>query len=323
MTTWENLTHDKILDTVEKTIGKKLSNLLLPRNSYINRVFELEEHDSRERFIVKFYRPGRWTEKMILEEHNFLQELADKEVPVIPPLPINNQTLFPLATQPPSNPAAIYYSLFQKKSGRALDEFNQESWEEIGRLIARIHLVGATHKESKRVKWQPAVATRHHLEVLLNSSFLLEDFKPAFKKSVEEFIKKADPLFNESEFLLLHGDCHKGNLIHRPGEGIYIVDFDDLCFGPAIQDIWLLLPDLPENCKNELSYFLKGYEVFRQFDYSSLELAPYLRGMRIIHFSAWLAVQSSEPGFNTHFPDAGTAKYWNELIKDLQEIVYR
>jgi len=303
MTTWQGLTHDKILGAVEKTMGKKFSNLLLTRNSYINRVFELEEHDSMERFIVKFYRPNRWTAEMIQEEHQFLQELHEKEVPVIVPLEINQQTLFKFDN--------MFYALFQKKSGRALDEFTQESWEEIGRLIARIHLVGATHQKSKRTTWKPSVATKHHLEVLQESKFLLEDFKPAFKKTVAAFIAKADPLFNESEFLLLHGDCHKGNLIHRPGEGIYIVDFDDICFGPAIQDIWLLLPDTPDNCKNELSYFFKGYEVFRQFDYQSLDLGPYLRGIRIIHFAAWLEVQSSEPGFATHFPDAGTAKYWN------------
>jgi len=314
MTTWQNLTHDSILETVEKTLGKRLSNLLLTRNSYINRVFELEEHDSRERFIVKFYRPNRWTAEMIQEEHQFLQELHEKEVPIIVPLEINQQTLFKFDN--------MYYALFQKKSGRALDEFNQESWEELGRLVARVHLVGATHQKSERITWRPAAATKHHLEVLLESNFLLDDFKPAFKKTAEEFIKKADPLFNENDFLLLHGDCHKGNLIHRPGEGIYIVDFDDICFGPAIQDIWLLLPDTPENCASELSCFLKGYEVFRKFDYASLGLVPYLRGMRIIHFSAWLAVQSNEPGFANHFPAAGTAKYWNELLHELQTLIY-
>ncbi len=158
---------------------------------------------------------------------------------------------------------------------------------------------------------------------MLNSKFLLEDFKPACERTTEQFIKKAEPFFIDADFILLHGDCHKGNLIHRPGEGIYIVDFDDICFGPPVQDVWLLLPDTPDKCENELEWFFKGYETFRPFDRRSLELVPLLRGMRIIHFAAWLAVQSSEPGFSHHFPDTGTAKYWNELIRELQAIVFQ
>jgi Ser/Thr protein kinase RdoA (MazF antagonist) len=297
---------------VEKTLGEKLSNLLLPRNSYINRVYELEEHDSRERFIVKFYRPGRWTREMILEEHQFLRELAEKEIAVIPPLEFKGKTLFTLSSIP--------YAVFPKKGGRALDEFNKDSWEEIGRLLARIHLIGAQHKESRRITWRPATATKHHVEVLFETEYLLPDFHKSFKQTAELFIKKADPKFNGQEFMLLHGDCHKGNLIHRPNEGIFIVDFDDICFGPPAQDLWMLLPDTPDNCDRELNWFFKGYEVFRKFDHRSLNLIPLLRGMRIIHFISWLAIQSQEPGFAKHFPKAGTARYWNELIKELQEI---
>jgi len=285
----------------------------LTRNSYINRVYELEKHDSRERFIVKFYRPGRWTPEMIEEEHQFLAELSEKEIPVIPPLAFNNKTLFALDSIP--------YAIFAKKGGRALDEFNKEGWEELGRLLARIHLVGATRKNSQRITWRPAISTRHHLEVLFKTDYVLPDFQKAFKQTAELFIKKADPRFDDQEFILLHGDCHKGNLIHRPNEGIFIVDFDDLCLGPPIQDLWMLLPDIQENCENELNWFLKGYELFRSFDQRSLELIPLLRGMRIIHFVSWLAVQSQDPGFAKHFPKAGTKRYWNEIIKELQDIV--
>ncbi|MBU0687550.1 MAG: serine/threonine protein kinase [Candidatus Margulisbacteria bacterium] len=311
---WQPLNHDTILHSVEKTLGKKLSNLLRHRNSYINRVYELEIHDSRERIIVKFYRPGRWTKEMILEEHQFLKELAAKEVLVIPPLEIKGQTLFEFESIP--------FALFPKKGGRALDEFGKDSWEELGRLLARIHMVGAIHQSSHRITWRPAVATQHHLEVLLKNDYLLPDFKKSFQHITEMFIKKADPFFSHHEFIQLHGDCHKGNLIHRPGEGIYIIDFDDMCLGPPVQDLWMLLPDIPENCENELSWFFKGYEVFRPFDRRTLKLIPLLRGMRIIHFAAWLAIQSKEAGFAKHFPEVGTARYWNELIKDLQEITY-
>ncbi len=314
MNIWQQLNHDNILNTVEKTLGEKMSNLLLKRNSYVNRVYELEKHDSRERVIVKFYRPGRWTIEQILEEHNFLFELAEQEIPVIPPLKIKNQTLFELGP--------ISYSLFPKKGGRAMDEFNKEGWEEIGRLIARIHLVGQNHKEGKRIIWKPSIATKHHLEVLYKTDYLNQQFEQSFKKTAELFLKKAEPMFESQEFILLHGDCHKGNLIHRPNEGIFIVDFDDIAYGPAVQDLWLLLPDTPENCENKLEWFLKGYEVFRKFDRQSLELVPLLRGMRIIHYVSWLAIQSRDPDFTTHFPHAGTSRYWNNLIKELQKICY-
>ena len=309
---WQELTHDNILNAVEKTLGEPLTTLLRTRNSYINRVYELEK-GSGERFIVKFYRPGRWTPEIIQEEHQFLQELAEKEIPVIPPLEIKNRTLFEFNSIP--------FVLFPKKGGRAMDEFNQNTWEELGRLLARIHLVGAMHKTSKRITWRPSIATKHNLEVLLKTDYVLPDFRKPFQDIAELFIKKADPKFSDQEFILLHGDCHKGNLIHRLNEGIFIVDFDDICFGPAVQDLWLLLPGTPEDCEKELEWFFKGYEVFRPFDRGSLELVPLLRGMRIIHFVSWLAVQSKEADFKRHFPEAGTKRYWNEIIKELQEIV--
>jgi Ser/Thr protein kinase RdoA (MazF antagonist) len=313
-TVWKDLNHDVILHQVEVTVGEKLSNLLLKRNSYINRVYELEKYDSRERIIVKFYRPGRWTAEMILEEHRFLKDLAQKEISVIPPLPFSNQTLFNLNSIP--------YALMPKKGGRPLNEFDKDTWGELGRLLARIHLTGALHNKADRLVWRPSVATRAHLKVLKETDYLLPDFRDAFFSTAEKLIEKAGPLFDRQEYILIHGDCHKGNLLHRPGEGIYIVDFDDISLGPPVQDLWMLLPDEIENCSQELEWFRKGYETFRAFDINSLELIPALRAMRIIHFAAWLAVQSKEPDFSVHFPHAGTKRYWSELIRDLQEIVF-
>ncbi len=313
-TVWQELDHAAVLHGIEAVLGEKLSNLLRRRNSYINRVYELEKHASRERVIVKFYRPGRWTDKMILEEHRFLQDLAKEEVPVIPPLNINGQTLFYLK--------GIAFEIMPKKGGRALDEFDKDAWEQLGRLLARIHLIGALHGQADRFIWRPAAATRAHLKVLAEHDFLLPDFRASFLTTAEKLIAAADPLFNSAEYILIHGDCHKGNLLHRPGEGIYIVDFDDICIGPPAQDLWMLLPGEVEKSQEELSWFLKGYETFRPFDLNSLNLVPYLRAMRIVHYAAWLAVQSKEPDFGVHFPHAGNARYWGELIRELQEILY-
>jgi len=310
---WQPLDHATVLRGVEATLGQKLSNLFLQRNSYINRVFELEKDKDRERLIVKFYRPGRWSREMILEEHNFLADLADKELPVIAPIKFNENTLFELNS--------ILYEIMPKKGGRPFDEFDKSAWEELGRLLARIHLVGALHTKAKRLIWRPAVATREHLKTLAGNDYLLPDFRPGFLEIAERFVNNADVIFDGHEQILLHGDCHKGNLLLRPGEGIHIVDFDDICLGPPVQDLWMLLPDEPEKCPQEMEWFLKGYETFRPFDINSLKLIPALRAMRIIHYAAWLSIQSGEPDFNTHFPHAGSKRYWSELIRDLQEIV--
>jgi Ser/Thr protein kinase RdoA (MazF antagonist) len=310
---WKPLTYDAILNTVEKTLQRPLSNLCLRRNSYINRVFELEQLSSKERFIVKFYRPGRWTPKMIQEEHDFVKELATQEIPVIPPLMFDDRTLFFLEKIP--------FAVFPKKGGRTLDEFNKEGWTQLGRLLARMHLVGAEHTSAHRLLWRPAVATRQHLDVLLNANYLPPDYQQVFRDMAEKFIKLSDPLFSKEENILLHGDCHKGNLIFRPGEGIYLVDFDDICMGPPVQDLWMLLPGKTHEAEQEIIWFLEGYRTFRDLRDTSLQLIPALRGMRLIHFCAWCAVQSTEPGFAEHFPEWGTLKYWNVLIKDLQQLI--
>jgi Ser/Thr protein kinase RdoA (MazF antagonist) len=295
-------------------IGEQLSNIFIRRNSYVNRVLELEKEKSGERIIVKFYRPGRWNREEILEEHKFLAELEDNEVSVISPLHLHNETLFCLDN--------INFAVFPKRGGRSLDEFDETGWETIGRIISRIHLAGEKHRSSLRINWRPASATRRHLDILLKSSFIIEDFKDAVVKLIDDFMNKFDPAFDSGEAILLHGDMHKGNLIHRPGEGIYVIDFDDICVGPPVQDLWMLLPDKPENCKNEIRWFLKGYETFRPFEGESLKLVNVLRGMRIIHFTSWLSIQEHDPDFSKHFPEAGTKKYWKDIISELDEIVY-
>lgn len=309
---WQNLTPELIFQTVEKTIGEELSNICIKRNSYINRVYELEKAD-QSRLIVKFYRPSRWDRETILAEHDFLAKLQENDLSVITPININNQTLF---TQEQFN-----FALFPKKWGRAMDEFDQEGWQTIGRLIAKIHQTGEKLTTAKRLTWRPSIVTRQHLQTIIETGFVLPDFAPSLKGAVEQLIAKSEPLFDREETLLLHGDCHKGNFISRPGEGIYIIDFDDCCLGPAAQDLWLLLPDKPEKAPNEAAWLLKGYRTFRDFNDGSWRLAPALRGMRIVHYAAWLAVQSKENDFNQNFPETGTPRYWNTLVRELQAIV--
>ncbi len=307
---WEPLTQEAIIDAVEKVTGQRLTSLCLKRNSYINRVFELEE-ESGKRLIIKFYRPGRWTKAMILEEHAFIKELLDLDNHVIPPIEYSKETLFEYKK--------IYFSLFQKKGGRALDEFDQDGWINIGRIIGKMHLAGAAGAVSKRLKWMPSTATKNHVKTLTANNVIPEDFLKPFNEVSELLIKNASPAFETHEQIKLHGDIHMGNFIHRPGEGTFVVDFDDMCTGPAVQDMWMLLPDTVDNSKQEINWFIEGYETFKSFDRSSLELIPYLRAMRMIHFAAWCAIQKDDAGFETHFPEWGTKKYWGQLIRDIGE----
>lgn len=310
---WQKLDHDTVLNAVEKITGEKLTNLFIRRNSYINRVYELEKASSRERFIVKFYRPGRWTSEMIMTEHDFLYRLSGNDLKVIVPLKFQGNSLMFLENIP--------LAIFPKKGGRAFDEFDKPRWQEIGRLLARLHLTGETVKNSQRISWRPAVATKKHLDILLNNGHLPPDFAVSLERVTELFIAKAEPLFAREKMLLIHGDCHFGNLIHRPEEGTFIIDFDDISVGPAVQDLWMLLPGTPQESAVELGWFLEGYRTFRDLDLRELELIPALKVMRIIHFASWCALQSGDPDFAEHFPEWGTLRYWNTLIRDIQEIV--
>lgn len=310
---WESLTQDSIIDSVQNVTGAALSGLLLKRNSYINRVFELEEKRSKNRLIVKFYRPNRWTKEMIIEEHSFVKELFELENHVIPPLQYNGNTLF--------ENNGILFAVFPKKGGRALDEFDKEGWINVGRLIGKMHLAASKDKDSKRIVWKPDIATKKQVVMINDLKVLPEEFAQSFNNCANAFIEQSSPAFDKTELFKLHGDIHRGNFIHRPGEGTFIVDFDDMCIGAPVQDMWMLLPDSVENCGNEIEWFISGYETFTAFDRRSLELIPYLRAMRMLHFASWCAIQKDDPGFEVNFPEWGTKKYWGQLIRDVNEII--
>jgi len=305
---WDAITPDSAMNAVESVVGEKLTNLCIPRNSYINRVFEMEL-GSEERLIVKFYRPNRWTRSMILGEHAFLQKCRALELPVIPPIVYQDTTLFEFEK--------IFFTIFPKKGGRVIDELNKDLWTETGRLLGRIHNVGQTITGSERMKWLPSIATETHLKTLMDSQTIPVDYQHVFSTSVQKFIQTAEPLFSSQEALLIHGDCHFGNIIYRPDESLYLVDFDDSIIGPPVQDVWMLLPDSEENCQKELAWFREGYSLFRSFPEASLTLIPALRVMRQVHFAAWCAIQVGDPRFDHHFPEWGSVRYWNELVKDI------
>lgn len=304
----DTLTPDTILNRIEHHTQTALTPLITQRNSYINRVYEVECQDTQDRWIAKFYRPGRWSEAMILQEHHLLERLLAEELPVIAPLKFKDTTLFDTDTFP--------FAVFPKKWGRALDELSPSQWEQVGRLLGRIHAHCHPLKTSERLTWTPALATQDHAAALL--TIVPTDFQKPFKEAVETFINTSQPLFNAHDFFLIHGDCHLGNIISRAEEGLYLVDFDDCVIGPAIQDLWMLLPAPPTICKQEINWFAQGYDTFAEFPDPQLKLIPALSIMRQIHFAAWCALQSQEPHFQHHFPNWGTPTYWKQLLSDIR-----
>lgn len=306
---WKDLEEHAILNAIEQETGLRLTNLCLQRNSYINRVFELEDHN-HQRYIVKFYRPGRWTLNMIRDEHTILTQLRDLDIPVIPPLSFHTKTLFSFKDIP--------FTIFPKKGGRPLDELTPSRWEEVGRLLGRLHRFTSSQKKNSRLRWTPQTATQHHVSQLLTSTCIPQDFQPAFERATSTFITRTLPLFDKEPEILLHGDCHLGNIIFRPEEGLYLVDFDDMAIGSPIQDVWMLLPSTPDQCQTELHWFSQGYDTFHDASKLHFHLIPALKIMRQIHFAAWCAIQHQDPSFPHHFPEWGSNAYWSQLIRDIQ-----
>lgn len=308
---FQTLGPNTVINQVESALGVRLTNLCRPLNSYINRVYELESEDGSG-IIAKFYRPGRWSTIALQDEHGFLLELIDEEIPVVAPLMhINQQTLGQLDQ--------INFAVFPKKGGRSYDEYSDDQWFELGRLLGRTHVVAARHLPRDRVIMAPDQMTRQQIDYLLDGSFLPVDLAEPFRATTDALLEKITTLFQGTEMIRIHGDCHFSNVIYRPDESFYIIDFDDMAVGPPVQDLWMLLPGYLQDSAAEAEMFIEGYETFRDFDRRSLRLIEPLRAMRYIHYSVWCAHQAAEDGLSRIAPDFGSHAYWQKEINDLAE----
>lgn len=312
---FHDLTPDTVITLVEKAMGIRCTNLCRPLNSYINRVYELAGEDGAG-FIVKFYRPGRWSKIALQDEQDFLLEMAEQEIPVVAPLTFKgNGTL--------GSHGEMHFSVFPKKGGRSFDEYNDDQWLELGRLLGRVHNVGAKHLPKDRVTMAPGKLTREQVDYILAGNFIPPDLTREFNAATAALIKEISPLFDNIEMIRIHGDCHFSNLIYRPDESFFVIDFDDMAVGPPVQDFWMLLPGYMEDSYVEIDIFLEGYEMFRNFDRRTLRLIEPLRAMRYIHYTAWCAHQVAEDGLSRVVPDFGTREYWQQEIRDLAEQLQR
>lgn len=312
---FHGLTPERILHTVETALSTACTNLCRPYNSYINRVYEVATRDGLG-LVVKFYRPGRWSPQALQDEHDFLLELAAEEIPVIAPLPLRHGGT--LGTD-----GDLFYAVFPRKGGRGVDEFSEEQWLAVGRLLGRVHMVGARTTARHRNRLQPTVTTAAQVAFICASGLLPGDLVDGYQRIAQRIIATIEPLFTGREFIRIHGDCHAGNLIDRPGESLFLIDFDDMVVGPPVQDLWMLLPGPLEDAFVETDLLIEGYETFRPFDRASLRLIEPLRAMRFVHYSAWCAHQVVEDGATTVVPDFGSRHYWQAEIDDLHDQLER
>lgn len=315
-----SLTPEKILDAVEQ-FGVRCTGRSLQLNSLENRVFELEiEIDENavispsDRFrVVKFYRPNRWSKEQIQEEHDFLLELDAAGVSVAPPLRTSaGKTLLEV---PGTN---IYFSAFRKIGGRLPQELNDEQLVIVGRLLARLHLVGASSQSKVRPRLSPKNYAEAGLHRLLECPLLPPELTESYRSMCNSIIQMTAPWFETTSSLRLHGDCHFGNILWSEN-GPRLVDFDDMRVGPAIQDIWLLLPGRDKEAGRQLEVLLGGYEQLRLFNREEIRLIEPLRAYRMIHYAAWVAERWHDPAFPRAFPQFGTQEYWRILLGDLKE----
>ncbi len=307
---FHSLSPNLVINLVEKALAKKLTNFCLSLTSYINRVYELRSEDG-DGIVVKFYRPGRWSREALQDEHDFLAELTEHELPVVAPLSFaNGATLEEFQ--------GMYFTLFPKRAGRPLDEPNDEEWMQLGRLLARVHNVGAGANPRDRITMAPEASTRANCDLILQGNFIPPDLCDEYRAVTDTLLALITPMFEDKERIRIHGDCHQGNIVNRLDGQFYLIDFDDMALGPAVQDFWMLLPGHARDCLMPISMFLEGYETFRTFNRSMLDLIEPLRAMRYIHYCAWCAVQVADGGFARVAPDWGSEHYWRREIKDLR-----
>lgn len=317
------LTPDRVLQAVEAS-GLRCTGRCSTMNSFENRVYEVEletDEDSPlglrrnsldSRRVVKFYRPGRWTESQILEEHEFLSDLQDAEIPIVAPIVFpDGKTLHSEAQ------SGILYAVFPKVGGRAPEELSDEQLLRVGRLLGRIHNRGAVKKAQFRIQLTPTVYGKRNLESLLEGQWIPTEFRDRYESIVRKICDEIDPWFQECRTHRIHGDCHLGNLLWNQ-DGPFFLDFDDMVNGPAVQDIWLLIPGRDQESKRQLEVLLEGYDEMRTFDRSQLRMIEALRALRIVHYSTWMANRWNDPAFPVAFLSFGTHRYWAEETAALE-----
>jgi Ser/Thr protein kinase RdoA (MazF antagonist) len=311
------LTPERILDALD-SVGLRPDGRLLALNSYENRVYQIgveEGGAAPSGFVVaKFYRPRRWSDAAILEEHAFVQELAAREIPVVAALPLaGDKALHEFG--------GFRFTVFPRRGGRAPELSDRHTLEWLGRFIGRIHAVGATASFRERPALDIASFGDEPRDYLLAHGFIPEDLTVAWRSVVDQALAGVRRCFDRAgavRQIRLHGDCHGGNVLWTD-DGPHFVDFDDSRTGPAVQDLWMLLSGERAAMARQLADILAGYESFAEFDARELHMLEALRTLRLIHYCAWIARRWNDPAFPAAFPWFNTQRYWQDRILELRE----
>ena len=308
---YESLTPDAVLDALE-SVGLRGDGRLLALNSYENRVYQVSLEDDSH-VVAKFYRPNRWSDAQILEDHAFSLELAGREIPVVAPLVINGSSLQHFGDS--------RFAVFARRGGRAPELEDEKVLEWIGRFLGRIHAVGATRPFKARPALNVETFGTEPRDWLLASGMVPGDLQEVWLSTLDMALERVKYIFERTEnvrSIRLHGDCHAGNILWTH-EGPHFVDLDDARMGPAVQDLWMLLAGDRASATKQLRALVEGYEQFHGFNREELGLIEPLRTLRLLHYSAWLARRWEDPAFPAAFPWFGTPRYWQDRILELRE----
>ena len=324
---YADLSPQQVLDALD-AVGLRGDGRILQLNSYENRVFQVFLEDGSA-VVAKFYRPGRWTDAQILEEHAFSLELAAAEVPVVPPLILRPEGVAPgLVLQPPDVPtlarlAGHRMTVAARCAGRSPELEDPGTLRRLGRFIGRLHAVGKRQPFAHRHVMRPALDGAAARDRLIDGDFVPDTERAAWRPVCDAAIDAIAAAFEQVAplaTLRLHGDCHLGNVLWRD-EGPHVVDLDDACMGPAVQDLWMLVAGDADTAAYQLRELLGGYEEFTDFDDRERVLIEPLRTLRMLRHSAWLADRWTDPAFPAAFPFFGSAAYWSEQTAQLREQV--
>ena len=300
------LTPEVVLDALA-ALGLRPDGRLLALSSYENRVYQVWMEEGPP-VVAKFYRPGRWSEAQIDEEHAFAHELAEREIPVVAP-------------QSSSSFGGFRLAVYARRGGRTPELGDPKTLEWIGRFMGRIHAVGSTKKFQHRESLTPRTFGHDPRAYLLTTPFRPADLLGAWKAVTEQALELVEACYGRcgnAKAIRLHGDCHPGNILWT-ADGPHFVDLDDSRMGPAMQDLWMLLSGDRAAMSLQLRAVLDGYEQFMEFDRKELNLLEALRTLRLIHYSAWIARRWDDPAFPAAFPWFNTQRYWQDRILELRE----
>lgn len=308
---YENLTPDCVLDAVE-TCGYRCDARLMALNSFENRVYQVYL-EGEAPLVAKFYRPGRWADAAILEEHEFALELAEREIPAVAPLVIGGATLH--------EHAGYRFALYPRRPGRSPELENRDTLTWLGRFIGRIHAVGAIKPFVHRPVLDIESFGHEPSRFVLENDFVPLDLRDTYHSVAADVLDRVSRCYRRAgpvKTIRLHGDCHAGNILWNE-EGPHFVDLDDARAGPAVQDLWMCLSGERRAMEVQLAALMAGYREFCDFDPAELVLIEALRTLRMVHYAGWLARRWDDPAFPVNFPFFNTQRYWQDHILSLRE----